>query len=119
VHAVGPDLFSFEIRPDRRRVVLALRGELDIATVDRVQAAVRELRRAGWSSLVLDGRELTFVDSQGLNLLLALQREARESAWDFAIADGCRPLSRLLKITGLEEHFTRARAADLPATGTG
>ena len=58
---------DFEVRawPDRYRVFVAVRGELDVANVDDVRAALDELRGAGWTSIVLDLRAVTFIDSTG------------------------------------------------------
>src|SRR3954463_10624643 len=69
--------FRVRIVPDRECVILALHGELDMVSVDAVQAALDELNGTGWTSLVLDLRELTFIDSTGLSLLLAAERDAQ------------------------------------------
>jgi anti-sigma B factor antagonist len=106
--AAGPDEFHLDIRPDRERVVLAVRGELDMATVPRVREAIDQLRRDGWRSVVLDLSEVTFIDAQGLNLLLSIWRSARGDAWDFALRDGSPPVSRLLEVARLSNHFPRA-----------
>src|SRR3954454_17680169 len=67
--ALVTEVGRFEVRivPDRDRVIVALCGELDMANVDAVQTALNELRAVGWTSLVLDLRELTFIDSTGLS----------------------------------------------------
>jgi anti-sigma B factor antagonist len=97
-----------ESRPERSRVVVVVSGELDMETVPLVREAFDQLRDAGWTSVVLDARRLTFVDSQGLHLLIALDRDARSRAWAFSLADGSPPLARLLDLVGLRDHFDRA-----------
>jgi anti-sigma B factor antagonist len=111
LRVVQPDLFTLEVRPEGDLTVVVVTGELDIATAPRIRDTVSRLRADGCDAMVLDLRELTFVDSQGLALLVQLDREARTQAWDFAIADGSPPLSRLLKIVGLEDHFERRALA--------
>jgi anti-anti-sigma factor len=54
--------------------LIALRGELDIATSCRVDAAVRAMLSSGRSELLFDLTELTFLDCAGLG---ALRRAAR------------------------------------------
>jgi anti-sigma B factor antagonist len=107
VHDVG----RLEVRawPDRDRVIVAVRGELDIASVEALQEQLDELRITGWNDVVLDLRELTFIDSCGLSLLLREERAARRAGASFAIVDGSPPLARMLEIVGLEDHFNRAR----------
>jgi anti-anti-sigma factor len=95
-------------RPDRARVIVVVRGELDIDTVDAVQTALDEMLAAGWTQIVLDPRELTFIDSSGLSVLLAVDRDARLAGATFAIIDGSPVVARLLEIAGLTEHFSRA-----------
>ena len=80
--------FEVRSRPDRGRVIVAVSGELDIATVGVVQAALDELYAVGWKSVVFDLRELSFIDSMGLSLLLEAERTAQRSGAAFAIVDG-------------------------------
>jgi anti-anti-sigma factor len=80
-----------------------------MATVDRVRAALDEARDAGWQHVVLDLQDVQFVDSQGLHLLLDVDRDARESGWEFGIVDGAPPLIRLLEISGLKDRFRREK----------
>src|SRR4051794_4756008 len=101
----------FEVRtwPDRERVILAVAGELDLASVGALRAALNEVLAAGWENIVLDLRELTFIDSTGLSLLLKAERAARHADARFAIVDGSPAVARLLELVGLSDHFSRAR----------
>jgi anti-anti-sigma factor len=101
--------FEVRSRPDRDRVIVAVSGELDIATVGAVQAALDELYAVGWMSVVFDLRELSFIDSMGLSLLLEAERTAQRSGAAFAIVDGSPAVARLLEVVGLEEYFRCAR----------
>jgi anti-anti-sigma factor len=103
--------FEVRIWPDRERVILVPSGELDIASVSPLRAAVTELLAAGWKSIVLDLRELTFIDSTGLSLLLEAKRAAQDAAAAFAIVDGSPLVARLLELVGLSGHFNRVRVA--------
>ncbi len=103
--------FSIRIRPDRDRVVVALGGELDLATAPRAEQWVRALYERGFRSVALDLRELSFVDSSGLRLLLELHDLAAADGCRFAIVDGAGPIRRLLDLTGLTGHFVHAPPA--------
>src|SRR3954464_15803070 len=94
--------------PDRARVIVSVRGELDIESVAQLRTTLDELSAAGWENVVLDVRELTFIDSMGLPLLLEADRTARRTGRSFAIVDGSPAVARLLEVVGLTEHFTRA-----------
>jgi anti-sigma B factor antagonist len=97
------------IRPDRARVIVALRGELDLASTETVRPVVEQLYADDWPGIVLDLRELTFIDSTGLSLLLDAERTARRRGATFAITNGSTDVERLLEIVGLADHFSRTR----------
>jgi anti-anti-sigma factor len=107
-HATEVHRFDLRIRPDRERVIVALDGELDFSNVDAVRAALEELRTSGWRSIVVDLRELTFIDSTGLSLLLEADHVARRQGAALAIVDGSPAVARLLELVGLGDHFDRA-----------
>ena len=95
---LGP---AFEVTSvdDGRQVRLAVRGELDLATVDQLADA---LIVAGRRDITVDLSELEFVSSSGIALLV----EARESlardgfTLKLIAREGCAA-HRLLYLTGL------------------
>jgi anti-anti-sigma factor len=97
-----------DVRPDRDRVIVGFHGELDIATRDDLNAAVNELRDAGWQRIAVDLHKVSFIDSQGLRLLLRFDTDARRDGWEFAIVDRSPAVRRLLSVVGLSDHFARA-----------
>lgn len=105
--SLSTDALIVETMPDRERVVVTLSGELDIATVPAVVSVLTELRVAGWADVVLDLRELTFIDSTGLSLLLSAEHAFRALGGTFAIVDGSPEVARLLETVGLSDHFRR------------
>lgn len=90
------------------RTTLEVRGELDLSSADVVARAVRALHEDGARAIALDLRQLAFIDSSGLRLLLQLDAEARADGFDFAIAEGDGPVRRLLELTNLTDGFQRA-----------
>lgn len=90
-----------EVFPDHGRVVVAPRGEIDLATVDPLRERLNELERVGFRSIVLDLRHVTFIDSAGLHLVLA---EVKNDGIDFAVIPGPAQVQRLFEITGLIEQ---------------
>jgi anti-sigma B factor antagonist len=95
---LGEAPFEIQIQPDRERVILALRGELDLATVDRVREAIHELVAAGFEAIVLDLHEVSFMDSTGL--CLVVEQAGRRDA-TIQVVDGAPPVARLFDLTGL------------------
>jgi len=80
-----------------------LRGELDLSTTEMFANVVEPLIAAG-GDVVLDMRDVTFVDSTGLRELLSLA-EALGPSCRVTLKRPRRTLVRLLEISGLEGRF--------------
>jgi anti-anti-sigma factor len=100
-HTLRPPSLALRVRPDRHRVVVAVSGAVDLATIDDLDAAVRELRAVDWAEIVLDLRQVEVIGSTGLAWLLATTNTARAEGWTLALIDGSPALARLLTLTGM------------------
>jgi anti-sigma B factor antagonist len=101
--------FGLAVVPDRERVRVVPTGDLDLATADQVWDEIERLREAGFDRIVLDLRQLTFMDSTALRLIVRARNTALKDGFEFALIDGAEPVCRVLDITGLREHLTFAR----------
>lgn len=68
-------------RDDQGSVRVRLRGELDLSGAGRLEESLDRLAADG-RPVVLDLRELTFMDSTGLRVLLQAAERARDDSWD-------------------------------------
>jgi anti-anti-sigma factor len=84
--------------------VLVLRGEFDLAGVERFEDAVGGLRPR--NALVLDLRELTFMDSSGLGALIVLRERARAEGWSLSLSAPQPSVAMVLRISGLARRLT-------------
>lgn len=76
--------------------VVHIAGEIDIATAERVRAAIAGAVSTDGSGLLIDLREVTFLDSTGLSTLLAADEDAgrRGGGMTLLVARGpCRGCS--------------------------
>lgn len=86
--------------------MLVVRGELDLSTVDYLRDFLRR-EEARAPTVVVDLRELQFIDSSGLSLMVSEQQRAQEDGFRFAIAVGGAPaVQRLFELTGLQGTLT-------------
>jgi anti-anti-sigma factor len=90
--------FRVDVHPERDVVRVAPVGELDCAAVAQLQAQLDELRRSGFEHVVLDLRQLTFMDSSGVALILDENLAARRDGRDFVLIDGAPAIQRVLKV---------------------
>jgi anti-anti-sigma factor len=96
--------FRVDLEPWRDVVHVRPCGELDIATVGAVRERIDELLSAGFTRVLLDLRELTFLDSRGLCLILELLRSSEADGWEMTVLDGSPEIRRLFDLTGLRGH---------------
>ena len=84
--------------------VLALEGELDFGVEPQARAAIE---RAGDARvLVIDLRDLTFMDTSGIHLLLETRDQCRASGRMLLVVPGSARVHRALEALGLEREFT-------------
>jgi anti-anti-sigma factor len=105
------DDFAIAVRPDRDLVTVEPAGDLDLATAERVAAAVSDLRAVGFEHVVIDLRKVAFMDSTGLEMLLALRECAERDGHALTLVDPPASVGRIFELTGTRELFAWRDAA--------
>ena len=108
--AVPHAQLSIDVRPDRERVILVPHGDLDHFTAPQLRAAVAEVITAGWREVVLDLRNLEFMDSGGIHLLEELRDGALGDA-NYRMVDGVGPVALPLRLIGAPALLPAAEVA--------
>jgi anti-sigma B factor antagonist len=85
--------------------LLAVEGELDIATAPRMIAALNEAFAELRLPLVVDLSNVDFMDSTGLALLMNAYRRVRRRGQGFAIVCPRGPISRVFEIADMVESL--------------
>jgi anti-anti-sigma factor len=99
----GPAPFSVATDASGDRLVVAVRGELDLATAPELEAVlVPPLKEGG--EVVLDLRALEFMDSTGVRVIVAAHVAGQESGGGLVLVrtDPAGPVGRVLEISGLD-----------------
>ena len=86
-------------------VRVAPRGELDLEHAYTFDEELRRVEDGRPPCIVLDLRELGFVDSCGIARLLAAQRRARRAGRRLLLVRGPRGIQRLLALSAVNEAF--------------
>ena len=85
---------------DDARTTVSAAGELDLATADEFLRAVRSALAAG--AVIIDLREVTFMDSAGVRALNTALRESEESGRELRVAERMHPsVVQVLELTGM------------------
>ena len=108
------------------RVVVALRGELDVADAASVAASLAAVAASG-RPIILDLAALDFIDSSGLAALVRARRQALQAGCDVLLAApqqqvlGVLALTRLINVfpvySGVDEA-TGGRGSSPPTAGS-
>jgi anti-anti-sigma factor len=100
--------------------VVSVGGELDPGTAGELtEAALTAMQEIG-PSLVLDLSGVTFMDSTGLKVLLAVHQRAQLAGGRLVLAGATRSVKRVVSITGLDETFeARDNVVEAVAVFTG
>jgi len=82
--------------------VIALDGELDLASAPDLAELAGELVRNGADNIIVDAQRLSFCDSSGLRILVSIANELRPTGGRVAIVNPQPVVLRVLELTGLD-----------------
>ena len=85
--------------------IVVVRGEVDIATADAVRADLNTAFGRS-ASVVLDLREVSFMDTQGLSVVIEAQHRCAADGTQFAITRAPDHVHRLFDMIGLTPRLT-------------
>ena len=93
-------------------VYVALRGELDLSTVDKAERALLEAEKASPPLMLIDLSALTFLDSTGLRTIVTADLRAREGDRRVVVVKGNETVHRVFTITRLDERLNMVDDAE-------
>jgi anti-sigma B factor antagonist len=97
----------FEMQTVRRgdAVVVRLKGEFDLTSKHEFEYRMREFLDQRYGSLVLDLRQLTFIDSTGLGFVLELWSRCRRNGSDYFVVRAPDGVHQVFETTGLDREL--------------
>lgn len=104
--------FSVETRNGQQAVVIGVSGELDLASSPALE---QELERGAASQakvVIVDLRNLEFMDSTGLSVIVRAHQRATENGQRFGVVKGPQQVQRLLSLTGVADRLNLADSPD-------
>ncbi len=100
--------FRVEVRNEGQRSVIAVSGELDLASSATFEEELARVVDSTDELIVVDLRELEFMDSTGLSTLVKAHQRAEQAGKRLGVVRGSQQVQRLLSLTGVEERFVFA-----------
>ncbi|MFF3736941.1 ANTAR domain-containing protein [Streptomyces sp. NPDC002566] len=97
---------QFTLQPDGDRVVVAVRGELDLDACERLAHVLRSALAEAADGVDLDLGEVDFCDCSALNALLGARERGLEQGKTVALRAAGPVVARLLALTATDTLFT-------------
>lgn len=100
--------FHIDERTGTSPLVIAVRGEIDVATAPQLRESLHRVIADGESTVVLDLLEVTFLDSTALGVMVGALKRCREAGGELHVVIADPRIMKIFEITGLTNVFTIA-----------
>jgi anti-anti-sigma factor len=98
--------FRVEVRNADATTVISVSGELDLASSPALEEELERVAQSDAQLVVVDLRNLEFMDSTGLSVLVRAHQRAEESGRRLGLVNGSQQVQRLLTLTGVADRLT-------------
>jgi anti-sigma B factor antagonist len=102
-HDAEPELLPIDAEYRRSEVTVVLRGDFDLTGTARFWAHISEALGRTATSITVDARDVTFIDSSGVGALLRARAEADKRGAAFRISQPSAALRRTAQAAGIED----------------
>lgn len=93
------------------RQIVCLCGELDLSNAEQAEREISAVLAEDESQVVIDMRELLFIDSTGIALLVSLLQREDSAARIRFVPSPSPSVRRVIQITGLEQRMPTVEAS--------
>jgi anti-sigma B factor antagonist len=94
----------------RGTCLIAIRGEIDIASAPALRQTFLDLITEGCTDLAVDAQDLEFVDSTGIGVLIGCRQRLQTMEGTFAIVGASDRIRRTLEVAGVASTLLSAEA---------
>jgi anti-anti-sigma factor len=99
-----PD-FNLQIQRAKDATTLCVTGELDIGTVNQLQRGLEKAVGGDPHRVVIDLRDVSFIDSTGLKFLLDTHWRSQTDSWTLELLRPAETAMKVFYITGADKHL--------------
>lgn len=104
--------FQIEQRAGSTPPVIAVSGEIDVATAPQLRETLHAAIAEGQATIVLDLLGVTFLDSTALGVLVGARKRCREAGGDLHVVVADPRIVKIFEITGLTSVFSIVDSLD-------
>jgi anti-anti-sigma factor len=98
-------LFDLDVHEENGGVRIAVSGEVDLSAIEELESELAPALARSPDPLVVDLRDVAFLDSSGLRFLLGLNEQAARDGRRFALVAAGDPVERVLELAGIAERL--------------
>ncbi len=106
------DEFQVRVRREGPSALIAVSGELDLASGPALESELERVATPDTTLVVVDLRELEFMDSTGLSIIVRAHQRLAESGCELGLVQGSPQVQRLLDLTGVAERLRLVAAPE-------
>jgi anti-sigma B factor antagonist len=97
--------FRVEVQRRGPAAVIAVAGELDLATGHALEAELDDISPSDTRLVVVDLRQLEFMDSTGLSIIVRAHQRLTGEGCELGLVRGSPQVQRLLDLTGVADRI--------------
>ena len=97
--------FGISVVQSRDELAVVVVGELDLASAPRLGVEVAEALKTSSTPITLDLRQVDFIDSTGLRMLLSLRNDAKRNDHALTLVPPAPAARRIFELTGTRGLF--------------
>jgi anti-sigma B factor antagonist len=97
--------FRVEVQRQGRAAVIAVAGELDLATGPQLEAELGDISPSDTELVIVDLRKLEFMDSTGLSIIVRAHQRLSGEGCELGLVKGSPQVQRLLDLTGVADRI--------------
>lgn len=106
---------TIDVTSAAKAQTIVLTGEADLLGAPKIEKALKDASAGEPELIVIDLRSLTFIDSSGLQALIAGHEFCHARGHELRIVPGPENVQRLFELTGMDQVLPFTDAADLDA----
>jgi anti-anti-sigma factor len=107
-----PNEFRIEVTRTDHATMVVVGGELDLVSSVELGEALEDLDGSDPGSVVLDLREVEFMDSSGLAVVVRAHQRAQSAGITFGVVSESPQVRRLMTLTGVNERMPVAQTPE-------
>ena len=93
-----------------QNVIFAIRGRLDTMTAPQLQEEINNTSLDDVETVTLNMRELEYISSSGLRVIMALYKSLNNSGGNLKIVNVSSAIMELFKMTGMADYLDIEKA---------